>query len=143
MTDHDIVDVLLVEDNAHDAEITMRALSKLSHRVHWVRDGEEAIEYLRVSALPRLVLLDLKMPKMSGIDVLRELRSTDRTVSIPVVMLTSSGQERDIAECYRYGANGFAVKPIDLQELEGVVQRIGLYWLLVNRPPEPGGLRRK
>jgi len=131
------VEVLLVEDNPLDAEMTMRALSQAESppSVRWVKDGEEALEFLRSQPRPKLVLLDLKMPKVDGLEVLRELRSADRLDMVPVVVLTSSTQDRDIGECYRLGANGFVVKPIDLRELERVVHRIGLFWLTVNRLP--------
>ena len=93
------------------------------------------MEFLRRSALPRLILLDLKMPKMNGFDLLRELRSNERGFAVPVVVLTSSTEERDIVECYRLGANGFAVKPMDMLDLDDVVDHIVRYWLLVNHSP--------
>ncbi|MGA8840577.1 MAG: response regulator [Candidatus Aquilonibacter sp.] len=130
-------DVLLVEDNALDADMVMRALARYdeSKRIAWVHDGEEAMEFLRRSVLPRLILLDLKMPKMNGFDLLRELRSNERGFAVPVVVLTSSTEERDIVECYRLGANGFAVKPMDMLDLDDVVDHIVRYWLLVNHSP--------
>jgi two-component system response regulator len=138
VTKVDGVDVLLVEDNELDAEMTMRTLSRFDTPpvVKWARDGEEALEFLKSNPRPRLVLLDLKMPKVGGIEVLRELRATDRADTVPVVVLTSSTQDHDIGECYRLGANGFVVKPVNLGELERVVHRIGLFWLTVNTPPE-------
>jgi CheY-like chemotaxis protein len=134
---NDPVDVLLVEDNALDADMTMRALARYddSRRIIWVHDGEEAIDFLRGSAPPKLILLDLKMPKMNGFDLLRELRSSANGFVVPVVVLTSSTEERDIVECYRLGANGFAVKPMDMLDLDDVVEHIARYWLAVNHAP--------
>jgi two-component system response regulator len=134
---NDSVDVLLVEDNALDADMTMRALERYdgSTRVIWAHDGEEAMDLLRGSAPPKLVLLDLKMPKMNGFDLLRELRSNERGFAVPVIVLTSSTEERDIVECYRLGANGFAVKPMDMLDLDEVVENIARYWLSVNHTP--------
>jgi two-component system, response regulator len=138
MSQAEVADVLLVEDSEFDAEIAIRALvqGNAPHRIAWVRDGEEALAFLRCSSPPRLILLDIKMPRMDGLDFLRELQTCDTAHVVPVVVLTSSPQERDVVECYRLGASGFAVKPIDLEELESMVQRIGLYWLLVNRLPK-------
>jgi CheY-like chemotaxis protein len=135
----DPVDVLLVEDNALDADMTMRALGRHdgSTRVVWAHDGEEAMDFLRRSVPPKLILLDLKMPKMNGFDLLRELRSNERGFAVPVVVLSSSTEERDIVECYRLGANGFAVKPMDMLDLDEVVEHIARYWLAVNHTPTP------
>jgi two-component system response regulator len=149
VSDHEQVEILLVEDNPLDAEMTMRAFSErhfLNH-MHWVKDGAEAIEFIRCTGkyatrdpgeLPRLMLLDLKMPKMGGLDVLRELKSDRATRNLPVVVMTSSMQERDVIESYELGVNGYVVKPIDFRGLADVVERIGLYWLMVNKVPEPG-----
>jgi len=117
--------------------MTMRALARYdeSKRIVWVHDGEEAMDFLRRSTPPKLILLDLKMPKMNGFDLLRELRSNERGFALPVVVLTSSIEERDIVECYRLGANGFAVKPMDMLDLDEVVERIARYWLSVNLAP--------
>ncbi|HTX02031.1 MAG TPA: response regulator [Alphaproteobacteria bacterium] len=141
MSGNDAVDVLLVEDNALDADMTIRAFTRHddSKRITWVHDGEEAMAFLRESSPPRLVLLDLKMPKMNGFDLLRELRATLHGFAIPVVVLTSSIEDRDIAECYRLGANGFALKPMDMGDLDHVVEQIARYWLAVNRAPRLDG----
>jgi len=146
MNDFEGVEVLLVEDNAHDAELTMRALKScnLNHKLFWVRDGVEALEFIEgtgafegrdASELPRLILLDLKMPRLSGLDVLRALKGDDRTHAIPIVVMTSSNQERDLNDCYQLGANGYVAKPIGFAELTEAVSRMGMYWLLVNRVP--------
>ena len=144
MSAFDGVEVLLIEDNEHDAELTMRALKKgnLNHKLCWVRDGVEALEFIAGTGtyagrderdLPRLILLDLKMPRLNGFDVLRKLKSDERTQSIPVVVLTSSNLERDMRACYELGVNGYVTKPIGLEELTVVVAKIGMFWLLVNR----------
>ena len=139
---NDPVDVLLVEDNALDADMTIRALARHdeSTRVVWAHDGEEAMDFLRRYAPPKLILLDLKMPKMNGFDLLRELRSNERGFIVPVVVLTSSTEERDIVECYRLGANAFAVKPMDMLDLDAVIEHIARYWLSVNHAPSSESL---
>ncbi len=144
MNEFDGVEVLLVEDNVHDAELTMRALKKgnLNNKLCWVKDGVEALEFIAATGaytsrdareLPRLILLDLKMPRLSGLEVLRKLKADERTQSIPVVVMTSSNQERDLKDCYDLGVNGYVTKPIGLEELTVVVAKIGMFWLLVNR----------
>jgi CheY-like chemotaxis protein len=137
MNGEDAADILLVEDSPLDAEMTLRALRGrgFGDRTVWVRDGEEALAFLDSHAPPKLVLLELKMPKVDGFDVLRAFRSSGIGRTVPVVVLTSSTQEEDVSECYRLGANGFVAKPIDLQELENAVHRIGEFWLLANRVP--------
>ena len=146
MTDPHQMEILLVEDNPEDAEMTMRALRKrnLANHVHWVKDGEEALEYLfctgryagRVECQPpRLVLLDIKMPKVDGIEVLRRIKASDlRTV--PVVVMTSSNEERDVLESYRLGVNSYIVKPVQFEAFLDTVAKIGLYWVLTNRVPQ-------
>lgn len=131
------VEILLVEDNPSDVELTMRALSKhnLTNRVHVVRDGAEAMDYLRDMGRPKVVLLDLKLPKVSGLEVLKRIKSDDGTKTIPVVVLTSSQEEPDIAEAYRLGANSYIVKPVDFEDFVRAVSDAGLYWLLLNQPP--------
>jgi two-component system response regulator len=140
------MEILLVEDSARDAEMTLRALRKnnFGNRVHWVKDGEEALEFLFCTGayadrnpdmLPKLILLDLKMPKVDGIEVLRQIKGNDRTRALPVVMMTSSNEERDVVESYRLGVNSYVVKPIDFSAFVEVVARIGLYWVLANRVP--------
>jgi two-component system response regulator len=146
MKDFDNVEVLLVEDNQFDAEMTMRALTKKSfiNKLFWVKDGVEALEFIRCTGayenrnpnqLPKLMLLDLKMPRLDGIDVLRELKSDERTRAIPIVAMTSSNQDSDVAESYRLGVNGFVTKPVQFADFMEVVAKIGMFWLLVNRVP--------
>ena len=136
------VDILLVEDNTEDMELTLHALRKenLANNIHVARDGEEALEFLQSNEdsgarPPRLVLLDLKLPKVSGHQVLRAIKSDPRTRSIPVVVLTSSNQDRDLVECYQSGTNSYIQKPVDLQRFQETVRNFGMYWLKVNQPP--------
>jgi CheY-like chemotaxis protein len=139
------VGILLVEDNSFDAELTIRSFKdqKLANSVTWVKDGEEALNYVfrrgayaqRTSSDPRLILLDLKMPRVSGIEVTREIKSHERTKHIPIVVMTSSNEESDIAECYKLGANSYIVKPLDFTQLAEVARQAGYYWLAVNRGP--------
>jgi len=139
------VDILLVEDSDADAELTLRVLRKarLANRVVWVKDGQEALDFLygegeyvsRPPTRPRLVLLDLKLPRLNGIDVLRRLKGDERQKSIPVVMLTSSNEERDIVESYSLGVNSYLIKPVEFDKLGEQVVNAGLYWLLANKVP--------
>ena len=132
------VDILLVEDNPNDAELTQRAFRKsdLDVRLAIVRDGAEALDYLfGGKPRPKVVLLDLKLPKIDGIDVLRRIRAGERTRTIPVVVLTSSEEERDIVECYELGANSYVVKPVDFDRFYRTVSDIGAYWLVLNKLP--------
>jgi len=143
---HDQVEILLVEDNPEDAEMTMRVLRKrsLASQLHWVKDGEEALDYLFCKGRyagrdparpPKLVLLDIKMPKVDGIEVLRRVKASElRTV--PVVVMTSSNEERDVVESYRLGANSYIVKPVAFEDFVDTVAKIGLYWVLTNRVPQ-------
>jgi CheY-like chemotaxis protein len=142
------VEILLVEDNPDDAEMTMRALRKrnLANQVHWVKDGEEALEYLFCSGRyagrnpatpPKLVLLDIKMPKIDGIEVLRRVKGSELK-TIPVVVMTSSNEERDVLESYRLGVNSYIVKPVQFEAFLETVSKIGLYWVLTNRLPQGG-----
>jgi two-component system response regulator len=136
-------EILLVEDNPHDAELSIRALKKwdlANHLLH-VSDGQEALDFLfgtcayegrDVSHQPKVVLLDLKLPKLDGIEVLRELRADERTKHVPVVVLTSSREDWDITSAYRYGANSYIVKPMNFQSYLDVVGNLGLYWLKTN-----------
>ena len=146
MVDDYTVEILLVEDNPDDVELTLHAFkkSKLVNRVRVVRDGAEALDYLfgdgefagrNVLDVPHLVLLDLKLPKVSGIEVLRRIRGDPRTRSIPVVAMTSSREERDIAETYKLGINSYIVKPVDFDHFGKIVEELGYYWLLLNQPP--------
>jgi CheY-like chemotaxis protein len=146
MTDAELhaIEILLVEDTDEDAELTLRALGKrrLANLVHRARDGEEALELLfgtgrhagRAVNNLRVVLLDLKLPKVSGIEVLRAVRADPRTAMTPVVILTSSAEDRDLKECYRLGANSYIVKPVEFEKFFEAVEQLGLYWAVLNRP---------
>ncbi|WP_147651986.1 response regulator [Vulcaniibacterium gelatinicum] len=149
MGTNDEIDILLVEDNADDAEVTQRALrrSHLANRIYWARDGVEALQFLfaegrfhdrDATRTPRLILLDLKLPKLDGAEVLRAVRADPRTRLTPVVMMTSSTQEQDVIRSYELGVNGFVSKPVGFEEFAKVISGLGFYWLLVNRPPVPG-----
>ncbi len=138
------VDILLVEDNPRDAELTLRVLRKhnLANRLVHVKDGQEAMDWLfgtgayagrDVDHHPRVVLLDLKLPKVSGLEVLRALRADERTRTMPVVVLTSSREERDLVESYTLGVNSYVVKPVDFENFSAAVAETGHYWLIVNQ----------
>lgn len=133
------VEILLAEDNPEDAEMTLRALKRnnLANKVRWVKDGAEALEYLfdAGNRPPKLVLLDIKMPKVDGIEVLRRLKAEAATQKIPVVVMTSSNEERDVVESYRLGVNSYIVKPVQFDAFMETVAKIGLYWVLTNRAP--------
>ena len=140
------IEILLVEDNPEDAEMTMRALRKgnLANQLHWVRDGAEALDYLFATGQyadrdknhpPKLVLLDIKMPKVDGIEVLRRIKASDLK-TVPVVVMTSSNEERDVLESYRLGVNSYIVKPVQFEAFLDTVAKIGLYWVLTNRVPQ-------
>jgi two-component system response regulator len=136
------VEILLVEDNPSDVELTLHNLRrhKLANHIEVARDGAEALAKLQARenrVIPRLVLLDLKLPKVDGLEVLRKLKADPRTASIPVVMLTSSREERDIVESYSLGVNSYIVKPVDFEQFSQTIRQLGLYWLVVNQPP-PG-----
>ena len=134
------VDILLVEDNANDAELTLRALKQrnLANQVFVCRDGAEALDFFFTGAtpVPKVVLLDLKLPKVDGLEVLRRIKDDARTKSIPVVVLTSSREEPDIERAYTLGANSYIVKPVDFDAFARAVSDVGLYWLLLNHPPQ-------
>jgi len=138
--------ILLVEDNPDDEELTLRALKKshILNKVVVAHDGVEALDYLfgtgkyagsEMYDLPQLVLLDIKLPKLSGLDVLKKMRADPRTQIIPVVVLTSSNEEEDIISSYRQGANSYVRKPVAFQKFSDAVQQLGLYWLLINQTP--------
>lgn len=140
------VDILLVEDNPDDVELTVRALKKhnLANNMTTVSDGEEALDFIfargsfagrAMAHTPKLILLDLKLPKIDGLEVLRHVKADERTKPIPVVVLTSSKEERDIVESYRLGVNSYIVKPVDFDKFVESVCELGLYWLLLNQPP--------
>jgi two-component system response regulator len=134
------VEILLVEDNANDAELTLRALKQrnLANQVHVCRDGAEAMDFFSGGAgpIPKVILLDLKLPKVDGLEVLRHLKREARTKAIPVVVLTSSREEPDIEQAYALGANSYIVKPVDFEAFARAVSDVGLYWLLLNHPPQ-------
>jgi two-component system, response regulator len=141
------LEILLVEDNPRDVDLTLRAMKKhhLANRVHVVRDGQEALDFLfgegeysdrDMNHRPKLMLLDLKLPKVDGLEVLRRVKSDERTRAIPVVVLTSSQEEKDMIESYRLGVNSYIQKPVDFEKFLECVQHMGLYWLLINRSPE-------
>ena len=143
------VEILLVEDSPEDAELTIRALRrhKIANEIQVVEDGAEALDFLFCRAAfkdrtfphpPKLVLLDLKLPKVSGLEVLRAIRSDERTKAIPVVVLTSSKEERDLIEGYRLGVNAYAQKPVDFEQFSETVRQIGMFWMLINQPPPSG-----
>jgi two-component system response regulator len=140
------VDILLVEDNPNDVELALRALrkQKLDAKVYVVRDGAEALDFIfatgnyatrKIESRPKVVLLDLKLPKVDGIEVLRRMKADQRTRHIPVVMLTSSQEERDVLESYKLGVNSYIVKPVDFSNFLHAVGELGVYWNLLNRLP--------
>ncbi len=147
MSDLNIVEILLVEDNPNDVELTLRALKKanISNQIHVVRDGEEATEFIfcegkftnrRIEDMPSVILLDLKLPKIDGLDILKRVKSDPRTKSIPVIVLTSSREQKDILESYNLGTNSYIVKPVNFEQFAAAVQQLGLYWLVLNQPPK-------
>ena len=148
----DAIEILLVEDNAEDIELTLHALrrEKLANRIEVARDGEEALDFLFCRGSyahrsfehpPRLVLLDLKLPKVDGLEVLHEVKQDPRTRAIPVVILTASREEKDLVNGYQLGVNGYIQKPVDFDTFHQAVKQMGLYWLVVNQPP-PGNACR-
>lgn len=147
MSDNIEVEVLLVEDNMRDAEMTLRTLRKrnLANHVVHVKDGQEALDWLLGTAphaghdarpRPKVVLLDLKLPKVDGLEVLRAIRADERTRLLPVVMMTSSQEQRDVIETYKLGVNSYVVKPMDFDAFSAAVAELGHYWLLVNQEPK-------
>jgi DNA-binding response OmpR family regulator len=142
----DPIEILLVEDNRNDEELTIYALKKnnITNHIQVVHDGAEALEYLfctgayahrQINDPPKVVLLDLKLPKVDGLEVLTQIKADARTQVIPVVMLTSSQEERDIVESYHLGVNSYIVKPVDFEQFINVVRQLGLYWMLLNKTP--------
>ena len=148
------VEILLVEDNENDVELTLHALrrEKLANRVEVVRDGEEALDFLFCRGAyahrspdhqPKLVLLDLKLPKVDGMEVLRQLKSHALTKAIPVVILTASREEKDLVNGYQLGVNSHIQKPVDFDQFRQTVKQAGLFWLVVNQPPPPSAFQGK
>lgn len=145
MTTNDIVEILLVEDNPQDLQLTQRALQRahLANRIHVARDGEEALDFLfaegaylgrDITNTPKVVLLDLKLPKVDGLEVLRRIKGDPRTKAIPVVVLTSSKEQCDVVGSYQTGANSYLVKPVNFENFSAAVRDLGMYWLLLNQP---------
>lgn len=146
MTGKRSIEVLLVDDSPEDVELTLHVLrhNKLSNAIHVAEDGKEALDYLfcrgqhaarSIDDRPRLILLDLKLPKVDGLDVLKAIRADDRTATIPIVILTSSKEQRDLLRSYQSGANAFIQKPVDFAQFQLAIKEIGLFWLVVNEPP--------
>jgi CheY-like chemotaxis protein len=141
------IEFLLVEDNPDDLEMTLRSLrrARLANHIQVARDGAEAVEFLfglgahvgrSVGSGPRVILLDLKLPKIDGLEVLRRVKSDPRTRAIPVVVLTSSKEQPDVQECYRLGVNSYIVKPVNFESFASAVAELGMYWLLLNHSPQ-------
>jgi len=141
------IEILLIEDNPNDAELTIRALRKnnLANRIYHIPDGAEALEYFfatgkyegrDINLTPKVVILDLKLPKVSGLQILEKVKADERTKRIPIVVLTSSKEESDIVDSYKYGVNSYIVKPVDFNKFYEAISNLGLYWLLLNEPPK-------
>jgi two-component system, response regulator len=141
------VDILMVEDNADDEALTLHQLRKyhLTNRIQVVRDGREALEYIfctgryatrDINDQPNVILLDIKLPFVDGLEILKRIKQDERTRTVPVVMLTSSREERDLIESYRLGVNSYIVKPVDFDQFKESARTLGMYWLLLNRPPK-------
>jgi CheY-like chemotaxis protein len=147
MNEPNVIELLIVEDNPQDLELALRALrkAKLSNNIQVARDGAEALEFIfcegpfatrRLAAPPKVILLDLKLPKVDGLEVLKRLKGDPRTRSIPVVVVTSSKEQRDVVESYDLGVNSYIVKPVNFERFSAAVRELGLYWLLLNQPPQ-------
>ncbi len=146
------IDILLVEDNADDIELTLHALKRnnLANAVHIVRDGEEALDFIfcrgryaerLLNDAPKVVLLDLKLPKVDGLEVLRAMKNDKRTKAVPVVVMTSSKEQRDMVEGYHLGVNSYIQKPVDFDEFRNLIKQLGFYWLVVNQAPPAAALQ--
>lgn len=150
MSENNAVEILLVEDTPEDLELALRALRKanLANHIQIARDGAEAMEFIfaegahkgrKVEDGPKVILLDLKLPKVDGMEVLRRVKSDPRTKTIPVVVLTSSKEQKDVVESYQLGVNSYIVKPVNFERFAAAVQDLGMYWLLLNQPPKLDG----
>jgi two-component system response regulator len=147
MAEQKQVEILLVEDNPSDVELTLRALNKhnLANKVLVIADGEEALEYIfatgrykgrNAGETPRVIFLDIKLPKVDGIEVLKQIKANDTTKLIPVVIVTSSREEQDVIKSYKLGANSYVVKPVDFEKFSVAITELGMYWLVINQPPK-------
>ncbi|VVB84694.1 putative methanogenesis regulatory protein FilR2 [uncultured archaeon] len=147
MTNISEVEILLVEDNPSDAELALRALKKhnLANKIHLVKDGADALEYIfatgayagrNIGSKPKVIFLDLKLPKVDGLEVLQKVKSDERTRTIPIVVLTSSHEERDMVESYKLGVNSYIVKTVDFDKFVQAVAQLGMYWMLLNKQPQ-------
>ncbi len=147
MTNLNEVEILLVEDNPYDVELTLTALKEnnLTNKVYVLNDGAEALEFIfatgahaerNIKNIPKVILLDLKLPKVNGLEVLRRVKSDERTKKIPVVVLTSSQEERDVVGSYNLGVNSYIIKPVDFNKFIDAVAELSLYWVLLNKPPQ-------
>jgi CheY-like chemotaxis protein len=150
MSETNIMEILIVEDSPQDLELALRALKKanLTNRIHVARDGAEALEFIfcegkhadrKIENGPKVILLDLKLPKVDGLEVLKRIKSDPRTNSIPVVVLTSSKEQSDVVESYKLGVNSYIVKPVNFEHFAEAVQKLGMYWLLLNQPHKMEG----
>jgi CheY-like chemotaxis protein len=150
MNQANVVEILIVEDTEQDLELALRALRKagLSNHIQVARDGEEALQFIfcegphagrKVENGPKVILLDLKLPKIDGLEVLQRIKGDPRTRSIPVVVLTSSKEQNDVVESYNLGVNSYIVKPVNFEQFSEAIQKIGMYWLLINHPPQLEG----
>ena len=150
MNEANIVEILIVEDTPQDLDLALRALrkAKLTNRIQVARDGEEALQFIfcegphsgrKIENGPKVILLDLKLPKVDGLEVLHRIKSDPRTKSIPVVVLTSSREQHDVVDSYNLGVNSYIVKPVNFEQFSEAVQKLGMYWLLLNHPPQLEG----
>jgi two-component system, response regulator len=146
MTENNEVEILLIEDNHHEAELTIRSLKKhnLANKLKHIDDGAEALDFIfsrgifsgkEISSNPKLILLDLKLPRVNGLEILRKLKADEHTKMIPVVVLTSSQEERDVVESYKLGVNSYIVKPVNFESFGKAIAELGLYWLILNHSP--------